>query len=116
MFGSDVREAVTSSILRTSGYPAALTALMCAFVAAIPFTKVPLAARPIVDTVELALGVRHHHHHHHSGESQAYRTAVRALARVAVLGVFLFMAVLFPEFDSIMAFMGSALCFSICVM
>lgn len=116
MFGSDVCEAVTSSILRTTGYPTALTALMCAFVAAIPFTKVPLAARPIADTVELACGVRHHHYGDERRHGEGYRVFVRCFARVVVLGAFLFISIVFPEFDSIMAFMGSALCFSICVM
>lgn len=115
MFGDDVREAITSNILRTTGYPTALTILMCAFIAAIPFTKIPLNARPVVNTVEHICGV---HHHRYPGERQhdeMYRGAVRGFARVLVLASFFVIAVVFPAFDSIMAFMGSALCFSICV-
>lgn len=118
MFGDDVREAITSNILRTTGYPTALTILMCAFIAVIPLTKVPLNARPVVNTVEHVCGV-HHHHHRWAGERQhgeTYRSVVRGFARVLVLASFFVIAVIFPAFDSIMAFMGSALCFSICVM
>lgn len=120
MFGDDVREAITSNILRTSGYPTALKALMCAFIAVIPFTKVPLAARPIINTVELVCGVEHHRRHHHYSDrrhhGETYRVAVGACARILVLGTFLFVSIVFPSFDSIMAFLGSALCFTICIM
>ena len=117
MFGDDVREAVTSSILRTTGYPTALTALMCIFIAVIPLTKVPLAARPIVNTVELVCGVQQRRHHageRHHGEM--HRAAIKAFSRALVLATFLFISIVFPEFDSIMAFLGSALCFTICIM
>ncbi|SPN98326.1 related to amino acid transport protein [Cephalotrichum gorgonifer] len=114
MFGDDVREAITSNILGTSGYPATLTVFMCAFVAAIPFTKIPINARPIVNTVELVCGL-HGHQHHHAEHSEVYRTFVRVFARIFTLATILAIAIAFPAFDSIMAFMGSALCFSICV-
>lgn len=35
--------------------------------------------------------------------------------RVIVIVVFVIISIIFPAFDSIMAFMGSTLCFTICV-
>lgn len=118
MFGDEVREAITSNILRTTGYPTALKALMCAFIAVIPFTKVPLASRPIINTVELVCGVDHLRHHYtdHRHHGETYRVAVGTCARILVLGAFLFVSIVFPSFDSLMAFLGSALCFTICIM
>jgi vesicular inhibitory amino acid transporter len=43
------------------------------------------------------------------------RGVMKVGVRVGVVVLFLGIAVVFPEFDSIMAFMGSALCFTICV-
>lgn len=119
MFGDDVRDEITSNILGTSSYPRALTFLMCLFVAVIPLTKIPLNARPIITMAELLCGV-----HQQSvaevpalvGQSAFTRGAAKIAVRIATLVVFLVIAIVFPAFDSIMAFMGSTLCFTICVM
>ncbi|PKS11880.1 hypothetical protein jhhlp_001174 [Lomentospora prolificans] len=124
MFGDDVRDSITSNILRTTGYPKVLTAFMCAFISIIPLTKIPLNARPIINTIELVCGVHYqqHPHHHSAGggseaprASEAYFTLMRVFSRVLALATFLVISILFPAFDSIMAFMGSALCFTICI-
>ena len=39
----------------------------------------------------------------------------RVMIRVFVVVIFVFISIVFPAFDSIMAFMGSTLCFTICV-
>ncbi|KAL2271698.1 hypothetical protein VTJ83DRAFT_1069 [Remersonia thermophila] len=131
MFGDDVRDEITSNILLEASYPRALTLLMCMCIAIIPLTKIPLNARPIVSTIEVLLGLNdahfhHHHHHHHdddpyysyqgpSAAQQRLRSLAKVAIRIVVVLVFLAIAIIFPEFDSIMAFMGSALCFTICV-
>ena len=119
MFGDQVRDEITSNILEQSSYPRALTFLMCLFVAVIPLTKIPLNARPIVVTAELLCGV-----HQQAvadvpalvGASALTRGLAKIAVRVATVVVFLVIAIVFPAFDSIMAFMGSTLCFTICVM
>lgn len=128
MFGDDVRDEITSNILVNSSYPRALTLLMCLCIAIIPLTKIPLNARPIVSTVEVLLGL-----HNQSvassdiggpggagtdllvGRSMAFRGAMKIAIRILVVVCFLGISIVFPAFDSIMAFMGSALCFTICV-
>ncbi|KUI54326.1 Vacuolar amino acid transporter 1 [Cytospora mali] len=118
MFGDDVMDAITSNILTTAGYPQALTYLMCALIAIIPLTKIPLNARPIISTAEVIFGL----HQQSIGDSSAmvgrssyFRGAMKVVVRIMTIFVFLIIAILFPAFDSIMAFMGSALCFTICV-
>ncbi|KAK3692785.1 transmembrane amino acid transporter protein-domain-containing protein [Podospora appendiculata] len=118
MFGDGVRDEITSNILMESSYPRALTFLMCSFVAIIPLTKIPLNARPIVATAEVILGLHQQVVSDSSGlvgRSMYFRGIMKVAVRVAVIFVFLAIAILFPAFDSIMAFMGSALCFQICV-
>lgn len=110
MFGDDVKDAITSNIFLTAGYPQALTYLLCGVIAIIPLTKVPLNARPIIATAEVLLGV-----HQHSiaegasvmvGRSAYFRGIMKIIIRVATVLLFLAISILFPAFDSIMAFMG----------
>jgi len=113
MFGDDVRDAITSNILMEASYPHVLTFFMCMFVAIIPLTKIPLNARPITSTAEVLLGI---HLHSDDPAVMYFRGVMKIVVKVMTVFVFLAISILFPAFDSIMAFMGSALCFQICVM
>lgn len=126
MFGDNVADAITSNILTTEGYPRALNVLMCCFIAIIPLTKVPLNARPIITTLEVLMGVYPGgpggdphgpvETTRESASTASRKTVImRAAIRILTILSFLVIAILFPAFDRIMAFMGSALCFSICV-
>lgn len=116
MFGDGVRDEITSNLLETTGYPRLLTLLMCAFIAVIPLTKIPLNARPIISTAEVVFGVHQlPPASEGSGDSAYFRSGVKFAIRVGTVLCFLVISILFPSFDTIMAFMGSALCFTICV-
>ncbi|KAI0480334.1 transmembrane amino acid transporter [Xylariaceae sp. FL0804] len=118
MFGDGVRDEITANILELTGYPAAMNVLLVIFIAIIPLTKVPLNAQPIITTLELVFGLRQEvvaGENGLVGLSSTSRGLLKALVRLVVLLVFLGIAIAFPAFDSIMAFMGSALCFTICV-
>ena len=136
MFGDKVRDEVTSNILRTAGYPHAISVLIVIFIAIIPLTKIPLkfvslfqtsipsiysyfySARPIFSTVEIYCGL----------DSRAVSTtpgliglsgfargAAKCTIRIVTLVIILVIAIVCPSFDRIMALMGSALCFTICI-
>ncbi|KAI1085681.1 transmembrane amino acid transporter protein-domain-containing protein [Whalleya microplaca] len=118
MFGDGVRDEITANILQITGYPKALNILLVIFIAIIPLTKIPLNAQPIVTTLEVLFGLRQQVVAEEPplvGLSSTSRGLLKALVRVLTLLVFLAIAILFPTFDTIMAFMGSALCFTICV-
>ncbi|KAL2201340.1 amino acid transporter [Corynascus similis CBS 632.67] len=124
MFGDAVRDEITSNILLEASYPRALTVLMCLCISIIPLTKIPLNARPIVSTLELLLGLHRHaaaaeydypYASRLVGRGMGFRGAMKVAVRIGVVLLFFGISVLFPAFDSIMAFMGSALCFTICV-
>ncbi|KAI1816181.1 transmembrane amino acid transporter [Poronia punctata] len=118
MFGDGVRDEITANILATTGYPDVLNVLLVIFIAIIPLTKVPLNAQPIITTLEVLFGLRQQVVSEESalvGLSSTTRGFLKVLIRIVTLLTFLVIAILFPGFDSIMAFMGSALCFTICV-
>lgn len=78
----------------------------------------PLNAQPIIATAEVLFGLRQQVVAEETplvGMSSTSRGLLKALIRIVTLLIFLGIAILFPAFDTIMAFMGSALCFTICV-
>ncbi|RWA14284.1 hypothetical protein EKO27_g821 [Xylaria grammica] len=118
MFGDGVRDEITANILETTGYPNVLNVLLVIFIAIIPLTKVPLNAQPIITTAEVLFGLRQQVVAEETpliSLSSTSRGLLKALIRIVTLLVFLAIAILFPSFDSIMTFTGSALCFTICV-
>lgn len=118
MFGDGVATEITANLLATPGYPRLLTVFMSIFIAIIPLTKVPLNARPIVSTIEVLAGLDPlaiSDSQALTGMSNYTRGIMRIVVRVVVVIIFVLVSIAFPAFDSIMAFMGSTLCFTICV-
>lgn len=117
MFGDDIKDAITSNVLRTAGYPKAMTVLMCIFVAIIPLTKIPLNLRPLITTADVLAGTHesHSHEHNHGNQAATRRAALvtqitRFVIRTGVVLVLLLISIVFPAFDSVCAFLGAALC------
>jgi vesicular inhibitory amino acid transporter len=118
MFGDGVMTEITANVIQTSGYPRSLSIIMSIFIAIIPLTKVPLNARPIVSTIEAFSGLDARSlasSPRLTGLSGYARGLLKIAIRVLVIVAFVAIAIVFPAFDSIMAFMGSSLCFTICV-
>ncbi|CAG8951796.1 hypothetical protein HYFRA_00005600 [Hymenoscyphus fraxineus] len=118
MYGDGVLNELTGNILETRGYPRTLSILLSIFIAIIPLTKVPLNARPIVSTIDVILGLDAQSLSSTpalNGLSGMIRGLLKVLVRIVVVIIFVVIAIVFPAFDSIMAFMGSTLCFTICV-
>lgn len=118
MFGDQVRDEVTSNILRSTAYPHALSIIIIVLIAIIPVTKIPLSNRPMMDTLNKKFYIdlrqmdpKARLHSEKSWRHRAARGSIGIIANMLQLGI----AILFPDFDSIMALMGSALCFTICI-
>ncbi|KAJ5570729.1 Amino acid transporter transmembrane [Penicillium sp. DV-2018c] len=111
MFGDIVSDEITANVLTVTDYPQSLSICIIIFISIIPLTKVPLNARPLVATFEVLCGL-------HVPARNGYETAhqiSRAMVRVVLVAMIVVLAVVFPAFDRIMAFLGSFLCFTICI-
>ncbi|GAQ09043.1 vacuolar amino acid transporter 1 [Aspergillus lentulus] len=118
MFGDGVLDEITANVLLTTEYPQALSICVIVLIAIIPITKVPLNCRPLVATVEVLCGLEPRHNamsDRHEGMTETLRRSLQATIRIFVVVVIVVMAIVFPSFDKIMALMGSALCFTICI-
>ncbi|KAK9475682.1 transmembrane amino acid transporter protein-domain-containing protein [Lipomyces japonicus] len=118
MFGDDyVTEEITNTIVDTSGYPGLLNVVMTILIAFIPLSKTPLNARPIITTIEVMLGVTLliADRPYHKGNFLTSPQFVRIMIRLGINALFVIIAIVFPSFDRIMALVGSALGFTICL-
>ncbi|ODQ68655.1 hypothetical protein NADFUDRAFT_81536 [Nadsonia fulvescens var. elongata DSM 6958] len=120
MFGAKVSEEITKNILVTEGYPAFLSYFVTFLISLIPLAKMPLTARPIVTTLDILFGLDDNSlikKHQLTGElsSTKLNGIYKFMTRVGVNFLFLIMALVFPDFDRIIALVGSALCVTICL-
>ena len=127
MFGKYVLEEVIHSIVPlmsdhpehfgTSGYPLILNYIVVSIIAIIPITKMPLNTRPISTTLDILLGLfpTSIPSTTSSSSSPLRRGFYRTFIRIATVAVPVLIAIVFPDFDRIMAFLGSGMCIAICV-
>lgn len=118
MFGDSVKDEVTRNVLVLDGYPAGISVFIAICVAIIPLTKIPLNARPIVSTLELFLGLDARA----MGDGMAThgltgctRGVLKIAVRIFCVFVFVLLAILVPQFDTIMSLLGAVACFTICL-
>ncbi|KAL9601885.1 MAG: hypothetical protein Q9219_002238 [cf. Caloplaca sp. 3 TL-2023] len=118
MFGSSVRDEITSNILLTNGFPRAISITMVVFIAIIPLTKIPLNSRPIISSVDKLLGLDARNIASPPpliGMAGYNRGLVRGAVRLVLTILILVIAIFVPSFDTVMSLMGSVFCFTICI-
>ncbi|TQS39113.1 hypothetical protein Golomagni_00365 [Golovinomyces magnicellulatus] len=118
MFGIKVSNEISHDLINTPGYPRILSVIVSTSIAIIPITKIPLNCNPITSVVESVTGIRIEANPVSGAESNLsplVRDYFRVTLRIAVIVFFVLISILFPSFDTIMAFMGSSLCLTACV-
>lgn len=76
----------------------------------------PLNTRPISTTLDILLGLAPNSIPPTSSPAPPLRRGLyRAFIRILTVAVPVVIAIVFPDFDRIMAFLGSAMCIVICV-
>ncbi|KHJ33387.1 putative transmembrane amino acid transporter [Erysiphe necator] len=118
MFGNGVTNEISANILNTPGYPRFFSVFLSTAIAIIPITKIPLNSSPLISTVESLTGLKASTKcgsDVHPTISPLTKDLLKASTRVALIILFVLISVLFPNFDTIVGFMGSALCTTICV-
>ncbi|RMY27081.1 hypothetical protein D0865_16111 [Hortaea werneckii] len=120
MYGAGVKDEITRNVLLTDpgAYPHAINVLIVVCVAIIPLTKVPLNARPIVSTCELFLGLDARAMADPAaltGLSGYTREILKVVLRIGITILFVILAILVPQFDTIMSLLGAVACFTICI-
>lgn len=118
MFGDGVLTEITSNILSIRSYPRVIAVLTLALVAVVPLTKIALVNRPLMDTINRKLGVGFLPEDD-SSKRDKQKNAMGPFLRVCIGTMCnlleLSLAIAIPNFDDVVALMGSALCIVICI-
>lgn len=117
MFGQFVDNEVTKSILLTPGYPEHQGLIITSLISLIPLAKTPLNARPIVSTVDFLFGLNDVSLSFSGLRSikDCFQRLGKASVRFFVVFCFVFLSIVFPDFDRIIAFFGASLNITICI-
>jgi vesicular inhibitory amino acid transporter len=118
MFGEHTRDIITSNLLMTEGYPKFVSVLIQICITVIPLTKIPLNARPIFSTFEHLCGLGPRQIPDVPGligSSGLKRGFLKCGIRLATTIIVMVIAIVCPSFDRVMALMGSAFCFTVCI-
>ncbi|QPG73956.1 hypothetical protein FOA43_001271 [Brettanomyces nanus] len=113
MFGAHVLNEITKSVLVTKGYPRMIYIMISCFVSMIPIAKTPINALPIINIIEYMFGLTSQQLE--DAKVTVFQRVYRALIKLFVNGMFVFCAILYPEFDKIIGLSGASLCTLICI-
>ncbi|KAI5956006.1 hypothetical protein KGF57_003492 [Candida theae] len=112
MFGASCSNEVTNTLLETVGYPSWVYPLIKSLICIIPLAKTPLNAKPIISTLDVLFGVN-------TRTDSKVRAAInkfnKFVVRIGVNAIFVFLAIVFPEFEKIIGILGASICFIICI-
>lgn len=114
MFGGNILNEITQSIIVTTGYPSFVYILVSLFVSVIPIAKTPINALPIINIIEFAFGLTHQQLEQ-SSKSKWSINISKSFIKIFVNLLFVICSILYPEFDKIIGLSGASLCSIICI-
>lgn len=113
MFGVSVKDSLIKNLMASKTYPSYLAPTLCAFMGLLAFSKLPLVTRPIITVYEGLLGLNE------GAQKEDLERKGAAFSRFFARLVFVLLlfgvSLLVTSFGKIVAFLGSAICFTICM-
>ncbi|CCH60811.1 hypothetical protein TBLA_0D03110 [Henningerozyma blattae CBS 6284] len=114
MFGNSVKGEITKNVMITKGYPEFIYLLISFSMAMIPIAKTPLNARPIISVLDTLMNINHIEFKY-TGFNLKLAKFLQIWNKIFVNISFIVVAILFPAFDKLIAFLGAGLVFFICL-
>ncbi|WPK26085.1 hypothetical protein PUMCH_003430 [Australozyma saopauloensis] len=116
MFGADAKDSLTKNLMSNKAYPDWVSPACCTLLGLLLASKLALIVRPVITVAERLIPSKESEFITYKNGSRASESPVKAIfARIIVLSLVFVMSILFTSFGQIMAFFGSAICFTICV-
>ncbi|CAN3377188.1 hypothetical protein DIURU_003559 [Diutina rugosa] len=112
MYGINCEDSIIKNIMGNSRYPNWVNPLLCVFMGILPVSKLPLVTRPLITVYESYFGLNRLDAV--KGNGRHYSLG-RVLARLAFCGLLFTLSIVFTSFGQVVSFLGSAICFTICV-
>lgn len=114
MFGAECRDSLTKNISAVSSYPSWVQPAFCVFMALLPISKLALVTRPLISVYEKFFDMDSAVIYK-NGKRIHPMTVSRIVARILLLLLLLVLSLVFTSFGRVVAFLGSAICLTICV-
>lgn len=114
MFGEMVKDEITKNVLLLPGYPSFVYGLISSLMTVIPIAKTPLNARPIISVLDSLFNVQNAETKY-EGTRLKMAKIIQVFNCLVVNVTFVIIAIIFPQFDKLIAFLGAGLCFAICL-
>lgn len=106
MFGNKISDQITKSIMLTDGQPKWVYLAICTLMGLLPISKGPLILRPIITMTDQFTLKKFENNK---------IPIIKVFNRLFVTFVFFLTSLVFTNFGRIMSFLGSAICFGICI-
>lgn len=110
MYGLQVDDSIIKSLMQNDNYPTWVNKALCLIMGILPISKLPLVTRPIISSYENMLKIAPRY----NAKSMSNKVA-RVFARFVFCCLLLLVALLFTSFGKLMSFLGSAICYTVCL-
>lgn len=114
MFGAACQDSFIKNIMSLPQYPDPIKSVVCVIMGLLPISKIPLVVKPIITVYENFFNLQSPSTYKNG--RRLWRVAPLVLvARIVFVVVLYFVSTTINNFGKIIAFLGSAICFVICV-
>lgn len=116
MFGMSCEDSLTKNIMETKGYPSWINPVFCFFFGLLPISKLSLIVRPIISVYENYFRMNEQSQIVYKfGRRVTPISFTKICARAVSMSFIFILSLIFTSFGNVIAFLGSAICFTICL-
>ena len=118
MFGDKINDSIIKSILKNQDkYPSWINLIFGLLMGILPISKLPLITKPIITSYENILGITKDYvkYDYETNKMIDYYGPKRIIIRFLFMIILLSFALLFTSFGKLVSFLGSAICYTVCL-
>lgn len=116
MFGNHVEDSLTKSLMGNKDLPSFINPLLCLFLGLLPISKLSLVVRPIISVYEKHFRLNDPNVISYKNGQKFQPLSFKKLSARVIFMTFLFtLSLIFTSFGKVVAFLGSAICCTICI-
>lgn len=118
MFGNQINDSIIKSILKNQkNYPSWINLIFGILMGILPISKLPLITKPIITSYENLLGITKDYvkYDYEINKMIDFYGPKRIIIRFIFMIILLSFALLFNSFGKLVSFLGSAICYTVCL-
>ena len=115
MFGSQCEDSITKNLMSNANFPLWVTPAICILMGLLPISKIPLLAKPVVNVYESYFHLGSSTIVVKNGQREENYSTGQIVSRMVFFAFMLAMSLVFTLFGKVLAFLGSAVVFTMCM-